>query len=282
MNPVMNPGIDDLALPLPQGYRLHHYGAVGSSNDEAKALARAGAADGTIVWADLQTAGRGRRGRLWASPAGNLYLSLVLRPAAPAARIAQLGFVAALALVDALAGLAGPAQSAMQLRCKWPNDVLARGRKLAGILLEAETSGGERVDFAVLGLGVNIATAPTDTAYRATSLRAEGIAGIAPATLLVAFVDHFERWRQRWQGEGFAPVRTAWLARAANLGEPIEVRLESTTLFGTFVDLDAGGTLLLDTPAGIRPVAAGEIFPMQPASSVLRDAPRPSPGRSSA
>ncbi|MGE5268646.1 MAG: biotin--[acetyl-CoA-carboxylase] ligase [Thiohalocapsa sp.] len=263
---MSSPGINDIAPSLPHGYRLHHYAAVGSSNDEAKALARGGACDGTIVWADLQTAGRGRRGRLWASPPGNLYLSLVLRPEAPAAHIAQLGFVAALALVDALAGLAGPAQSAVQLRCKWPNDVLAHGRKLAGILLEAETAGGERVDFVLLGLGVNIATAPADAAYPATSLAAEGIAGIMPATLLAAFIDHFERWRQRWQSQGFAPVRTAWLALAANLGEPIEVRLEGKTLCGTFVDLDADGTLLLSAPAGIRRIAAGDIFPMRPAS----------------
>src|SRR5512146_93191 len=143
----------EAAPTLPEGFRLHRYKTLGSTNDEAKALARAGAPDGTIVWAGEQTAGRGRRGRVWRSPPGNLYVSVVLRPDATPARAAQLGFVAALGLGDALRRLAGPA---LNLRYKWPNDVLANGRKLAGILLESETSTKVRVDFVVLGLGVNI------------------------------------------------------------------------------------------------------------------------------
>src|SRR5712691_2058769 len=94
--------MSDRAPALPEGFRLRHYATIGSTNEEAKALARAGAADGTLVWADEQTAGRGRRGRLWRSPPGNLYLSLVLRPDAAPPRAAQLGFVAALGLGDAL------------------------------------------------------------------------------------------------------------------------------------------------------------------------------------
>src|SRR6185436_13795822 len=119
------------------------------------------------VWADEQTAGRGRRGRTWLSPPGNLYLSLVLRPNDPPARAAQLGFVAALGLGDALAGLAGPR---LQPRYKWPNDLLVNGKKLAGILLESENAAADRVDFVVIGIGVNIAVAPDDVEYPATSL----------------------------------------------------------------------------------------------------------------
>src|SRR5690348_7572810 len=147
---------------LPAGFRAHHFAAVGSTNDTAKELARAGAPEGTIVWAGEQTAGRGRRGRIWASPPGNLYLSLILRPQAPAAQAAQLGFVAALALGGAIAELAGPQ---IELRCKWPNDLLANGRKLAGILLESETSANGEVDFVVLGVGANLASAPAATEY---------------------------------------------------------------------------------------------------------------------
>src|SRR3954452_11496639 len=112
---------------LPEGYRLLRYDRIGSTNDEAKALARAGAAEGTVVWAGEQTAGRGRRGRVWQSPPGNLYVSLVLRPSGGAAQTAQLGFVAALGLADAVAVLTGPG---LRVECKWPNDVLANGRKL--------------------------------------------------------------------------------------------------------------------------------------------------------
>src|SRR5260370_38384203 len=196
---------------LPDGYRLKRCEVVGSSNDEAKALARVGAPEGALVGAGTQTAGRGRRGRAWASPPGNLYLSLILRPDGAAAQAAQLGFVAALGLGDALAALAGPG---LDLRYKWPNDIVADGRKLAGILLESETSASGSVDFVVLGIGVNLIAAPSGTEFPATSLAEEGIAGVSPAALLEAFTRHFDAWARRWRAAGFAPVREAWLARA--------------------------------------------------------------------
>lgn len=249
---------DGLSL-LPDGYRLHHYETVGSSNDAAKALARDGAPGGTLVWADMQTAGRGRRGRAWASPPGNLYFSLVLRPDGPPSRIAQLSFVAALGLGEALGEVAG---AALDWRCKWPNDLLVGGGKLAGILLESETSASGRVDFVIAGIGVNIRSQPEKTEFPATSLVAEGYAGITPAMLLQAFVQHFEVWATRWREAGFAPVRRAWLARASGLGAAIRVQLERTTLTGRFLDLDDDGALLLDAADGRRRVAAGEVFPM--------------------
>ena len=266
---------------LPAGFHLHRFAAVGSTNDEAKALARAGAPGGTLVWADEQTAGRGRRGRSWVSPPGNLYLSLLLRPDSEPARAAQLGFVAALGLADALAELAGPA---LELRCKWPNDILANGWKLAGILLEAEAGAGGRVDFVIIGIGVNIASAPARAEYPATSLAAEGIADVSPATLLAAFARHFDRWHRRWCEAGFAPVRAAWLDRAVGLGEPVRVRLDRMTLDGRFADLDEDGALLLDTADGRRRIAAGDVFPLTGAEAPggHRDAPRSPPARSSA
>jgi len=243
---------------LPEAFRLCHYATLGSTNDEAKALARAGAPAGTIVWADEQTAGRGRRGRTWQSPPGNLYLSLVLRPDGAPAHAAQLGFVAALGLGDGLAELVGPA---VELRYKWPNDLLASGKKLAGILLESETAAGDRVDFVVVGIGVNIAAAPGGVEFPATSLAAEGIAGVTAAVLLAAFARHFEIWERRWRATGFLPVRAAWLARASGLGKPIRVRLERSALFGRFLDLDADGALVLEEAQGNRRIAAGDVFP---------------------
>ncbi len=248
----------EAAPTLPAGFRLHHFETLGSTNDEAKALARAGAPEGTLVWAGEQTAGRGRRGRTWLSPRGNLYLSLVLRPAGAPAGAAQLGFVAALGLGDALALLTGPA---MELRYKWPNDLLVNGRKLAGILLESENAASDRVDFVVAGIGVNIIAAPEDVEFPATSLAAEGVIGITPAVLLGGFVRHFDIWARRWREAGFAPVRAAWLARASGLGERVRVRLERSTLFGRFLDLDADGALVLEGEEGRRRIAAGEVFP---------------------
>lgn len=242
---------------LPDFYRLIRCDTIGSTNDEAKRLAQAGAPEGTLVWALEQTAGRGRRGRPWQSPPGNLYLSLLLRPAASAAQAAQLGFVAALALGDALA----PSVAGHALRFKWPNDVLLDGSKIAGILLESETTASGEIGFVVIGLGANIAFAPSGTEFPATSLAAVGISAVTPSGLLEAFTRQFERWHRRWLAEGFAPVRSAWLARAGGLGEAVQVRLERATLSGRFLDLDEEGALLLEGQDGCRRVAAGEIFP---------------------
>jgi BirA family biotin operon repressor/biotin-[acetyl-CoA-carboxylase] ligase len=243
---------------LPADFHLHRFAAVGSTNDEAKALARAGAPNGTLVWADEQTAGRGRRGRVWHSPPGNLYLSLLLRPDAEPARVAQLGFVAALGVGEALAALTGPA---LDLSYKWPNDVLVSGKKLAGILLESETAAVGKVDFVVVGVGVNLAAAPGGVELKATSLAAEGFPGVSPAALLAGFIRAFDIWHRRWRSDGFAPVRAAWLAGANGLGAAIRVRLESAALDGRFLDLDDEGALVLDTTGGRRRIAAGEVFP---------------------
>ena len=242
----------------PDFYRLIRHDRIGSTNDEAKTLARAGAPEGTVVWAGEQTAGRGRRGRAWLSPPGNLYVSLVLRPGGTAAGAAQLGFVAALGLGDAVAALTGPA---LQLNYKWPNDLLANNRKVAGILLESETGGSDSVDFVVIGIGVNLAVKPTNVEYPATSLAEEGFPEPTPPVLLKAFVRHFDPWARRWRAEGFAPVRAAWLARGIGVGEAIRVRLERSTLLGRFLDLDEDGALVLEAADGRRRIAAGEVFP---------------------
>jgi BirA family biotin operon repressor/biotin-[acetyl-CoA-carboxylase] ligase len=259
--------MSDLALSLPGGFRLCHYYTIGSTNDAAKALARAGAADGTLICANEQTAGRGRRGRIWRSPPGNLYLSMVLRPDCAPARAAQLGFVAALGLGDALQPLVG---TALRLRYKWPNDLLANGEKIAGILLEAETSSAAGVDFVVLGVGVNIASAPGDVEYPATSLQAHGIAGVTTPILLEGFVRHFAGWVRRWREAGFAPIREAWLAAASGLGERINVRLDRMTLSGRFRDLDDDGSLVLDAAEGSRRITAGDVFPSKAAEWLAR------------
>jgi len=247
------------APSLPPPFRAVAYETIGSTSDEAKRLARDGVAEGLVVWALQQQAGRGRRGRAWVSPPGNLYVSLVLRPRCRAAVAAQLGFVAALGLGEALATLVPPG---IDIRYKWPNDLLANGQKLAGILLETEMVAGEQPDFVVIGVGVNLASSPCDLAYPATSLAEEGAATIAPQTALASFIEHFAVWLTCWREDGFVPIRAAWLARATGLGETVQVRLERGTFDGRFLDLDDDGALLLGTPDGRRRIAAGEIFPV--------------------
>ena len=245
---------------LPQGYRLVFCESIGSTNDEAKRLARNGAPEGTLVWALEQTGGRGRRGRAWASPPGNLYTSLILRPRCPLDQAAQLGFVAALAVGDTLAWTLETRPDGVSY--KWPNDVLLRGRKIAGILLESELGEGEAPKFVVVGVGINLASSPRDTEFPATSIAEENLGTVSPGAALEGFGRHFQAWVERWREEGFAPIRAAWRAHAMALGEPIRVRLEHATLHGRLIDIDQHGALLLESVGELRRIAAGEVFPV--------------------
>ncbi len=229
---------------------------IDSTNEEAHRRARSGAPEGTLVWSREQTSGRGRRGRAWSSPPGNLYASLLLRPAVPPAQAAQLGFVAAIAMAETLCACL-PAER--EVRCKWPNDLLIDGAKVAGILPEAEAA-GRRIEALVLGMGINLASHPADTPYRATSLRAAG-SKIAIETLLESLACQVHLWYRRWQEAGFAPIRARWLDFAAGLGQEVEVRLEAGTLKGRFAALDATGALDLELAGGDhRLVSAGDVF----------------------
>jgi BirA family transcriptional regulator, biotin operon repressor / biotin---[acetyl-CoA-carboxylase] ligase len=243
---------------LPPFLRLQGFAELDSTNEEAKRQAASGAPAGTLIWAKTQTAGRGRRGRSWVSVPGNLYLSLLLRPERPASTVAQLGFAAALAVGEALLPLL---PEIADLAYKWPNDVLVAGRKISGILLESQAVAEGRVDWLVVGIGVNVASFPAESEHPATSLAAAGAAPVAPETLLEAVARAFHFWYERWLAAGFAPLRSAWLARARGLGQPIRVRLPAGESDGRFAGLDEEGALLLDTGAGLRRITAGDVFP---------------------
>ena len=243
---------------LPASYRLVPYDTVGSTNNEAKRFARAGAEEGTLVWSLEQTAGRGRRGRVWASPPGNLYASLILRPRCPVDQAAQLGFVTALAIGDTLGSICKRLEG---LSYKWPNDVLLRGRKIAGILLESELGVGAAPEFVVVGVGINLVSSPRDAAFPATSIADEDLGIVSPGAALESFARHFQAWAEHWRKEGFGPIRAAWRSQAAALGESIRVHLEPATLHGRFLDIDQHGALLLESAGEIWHISAGEIFP---------------------
>ncbi|MGH7125885.1 MAG: biotin--[acetyl-CoA-carboxylase] ligase [Stellaceae bacterium] len=242
----------------PTALRLLRYDALGSTSDEAKRLAEADAEEWTAVWAREQTAGRGRGRNAFVSPPGNLYVSVILRPARSAAAAAQLGFAAALAVGKAVAALLPMGRD---LRYKWPNDVLVDGRKLSGILLESSAASDGALDWLVAGIGVNVASHPAETAWPATSLAALGSTAVDIEDLLHGILDAFQAETTRWLEQGFAPLRDDWLARAYGLGQPVGVRLPRESFSGRFVDLDHDGVLLVETAAGPRRIAAGEIFP---------------------
>ena len=246
-------------LSLPPGFSVVALGSVGSTNDEAKDRARSGSPERTVIWARRQESGRGRRGRAWTSPEGNLYTSTILRPRVTPATAAQMSFVASLAIAETAEAFLPPMA---QVRCKWPNDVLVNGRKVAGILLESEARADGRLAWLVLGVGINLRHYPEGTEFAATSLAEEGADHAEPAVALEIYAQKLDRWYARWQAEGFDPVRAAWLARAVNLGGPVRVRLADRELTGTFVDLDSDGVLLLDRGDGGEPmrIAAGDVF----------------------
>ncbi len=242
---------------LPPGYALIALDEAGSTNDEARERAACGAPEGTVVWARVQRAGRGRRGRSWVSPPGNLYFSAVLRPACEARSVAQLSFVAALAVLDLVdESLPGRA------RCKWPNDVLVDGGKVAGILLESALGPGGRVDWVVLGIGVNLASHPDiEGPIPSASLADAGAMTLAPEEALSSVLAALARRRREWETQGFAAVRSAWLARAHGLGGPVGVANGERRLTGIFEGLDAEGALVLAQPGGERlSIAAGDVF----------------------
>lgn len=252
------------------GHRLEAFDTVGSTN--ALALERARAGDPGRLWltSKRQEAGRGRRGRAWETAQGNLAATLLLLPACPLSRAATLGFVAGLALSDALEavapasrlkigvdGASGAAGGRFEL--KWPNDVLAGDAKLSGILLESAMLDNGRLAVAI-GIGVNVVAHPSDTPYRATSLRALGSDCTAEQLFLAlsdAWVDNERMWAA---GEGIAAIRRRWLDRAAGIGGEVAVTVDGTVARGTFETIDDEGRFVIRRrDGGSVVIAAGDV-----------------------
>jgi BirA family biotin operon repressor/biotin-[acetyl-CoA-carboxylase] ligase len=256
-----------VTLPgLPDDFTLVALETIDSTNEEARRRALAGAGDGLLVWALQQTSGRGRQGRVWESPPGNLYCSLLVRPAPPAAQAAQLSFVAALAVAEAVERAFDGLAIKPAIRLKWPNDVLVGGAKAAGILLESVPAISDgpgnpgRDGFVIVGIGINVASHPANVGYPATDIRSAG-GRVEVAALLALLGQAWLAWQGRWLRDGFQPVRAAWLDRAAGLGARVRVRLGNDIVDGVFEGLDASGAMVLALPdGGRRPIPAGDVL----------------------
>jgi BirA family biotin operon repressor/biotin-[acetyl-CoA-carboxylase] ligase len=230
-------------------FRVRHFDSIGSTSDEARRLAVEGAPSGTVVHADEQTAGRGRLTRNWFSPPGNLYMSVLLRTGTPSFRNGELSFLTAVAVAQTVETLL---PRRLRPILKWPNDVLVNGAKIAGILLDAQD------DAVIIGIGLNVLEAPANASYKTTTIVANGgIASVDSARDIL--LDRLGKLLSLWQAQGFAPVRAAWLERSYPEGATIRVNNQGESISGVFAGLDQNGALLLETPAGVQRVVAGDV-----------------------
>ena len=239
----------------PGAWRLQVYEALGSTSDLCRALAIAGEPGPLAILARRQTQGRGTQGRRWVSPAGNLFLSALLRSREQARDVGQWSLLAGVAVAEALLPLL-PDPAA--LRLKWPNDLLLGGAKLAGILVESGAKACGALDWLVIGVGVNVLTAP-DLPDRSTAALAQVATPPAVDDLARRVLARLSHWRQVRLLEGFAPVRAAWLDHAPALGTPLTLRLGRRSVGGSFAGLGRDGSLLLATGGRVHAFAAGEI-----------------------
>lgn len=250
---------------LPAGYLLAGFGTVDSTNAEALRRVAQGEAGPLWIWAGQQEAGRGRRARAWASPPGNLYATLLLTLSGPATRLTEIGHVAGLAVHETVSGLL--AGQGRDIALKWPNDLLVDGAKVSGLLIESIGLGSVGPWSLAIGIGINLASHPRDTAWPAGDLAGFG-AAVEPADALERLAAAFARWLDVWrEGDGGERLRVAWAERVAGIGKIITVSLADETLTGTFAALDDAGALVLDLPDGTRRrIMAGDVFVPRAAS----------------
>jgi BirA family biotin operon repressor/biotin-[acetyl-CoA-carboxylase] ligase len=236
-----------------------HFESLDSTNEEALRQLAAGVHDALWIVAEEQTKGRGRGGRPWQSPKGNLYASLLLRLNVSATTATQLSFVAALAAHDAISTELAMAQIP-GLRLKWPNDVMLNGAKIAGILIESLAAPDGDTLAAIVGIGINVSVVPSIPGRPAGALGSEPA---ACARVFGALANAFAAWLGRWdEGRGFPAIREAWLALAHAPGEPISVNLNGASIHGRFYGIGEGGALQLETAPGVViTVNAGDIYP---------------------
>ncbi|MDD2869892.1 biotin--[acetyl-CoA-carboxylase] ligase [Neomegalonema sp.] len=246
--------------------RVLRFDSLDSTNAEAARRAASGERGPLWILAKRQTAGRGRSGRAWSTPEGNLAATLLFAPEAPPAQAALHAFAAGLALAEGTLQ-ALPGLKREEVRLKWPNDLLVKGGKASGLLLEASGGGlGRSVDWLAVGMGVNLATAPEAADARWVPIRLGGFASapLDPEAYLTLVAARFDHWALRLATEGFAPLRQAWLSLAAGLGGPIIARTGAESFEGIFEDLDAQGALMLRQGSGLLRIAAADVHLPEP------------------
>jgi len=238
---------------------IHYFEEIESTNVMAKALAAQGALEGTLVVAETQRLGKGRRGRTWFSPDGDgIYLSLILRPVIPASEAPRITLMTAVAVADALLSFVD-----IPVAIKWPNDILVGEKKLAGILTEMSTE-MDSVDYIVVGLGLNVNTAaegfPEALRGQATSLLVETGERVSRVGVVRAFLEHFEKCYEQLTTAGFDPIMTRWRALTNVFGQQVRVEAIGNVYSGEVVDVDSDGILVIKDESGqLQRVLCGDL-----------------------
>jgi BirA family biotin operon repressor/biotin-[acetyl-CoA-carboxylase] ligase len=238
---------------------IYHYDVIDSTNIRARELAEKGAAEGTLVIAESQTAGRGRRGRAWVSPQNDgIYLSLIARPWLSPVEAPQLTLLTAVALANAIMK-----KNDLVIQIKWPNDLLIEGRKLSGILTELRTE-GDRVAYVIIGIGVNVNTTIGDlstvTDQKVTSIALETGAKVSRLELLQAFLKEFEDQYTFLGTHGFDPILERWKSLSDIVGKMVRVDQAGHTLKGRVLDIEQTGVLVVKSETGeVKRIFSGDL-----------------------
>ncbi len=238
-----------------KNFTIHQFSQLESTNKTAFEMAENKKLfDREIILADSQTAGKGRESRVWSSPQGNLYFSLILQPKIPAEKISQISFVAITALRMMVEGLAPN----HKIQNKWPNDLLIDEKKVAGLLLASKIS-QKNCEFVIVGIGLNLASNPGQTIFPASNLKEFEIS-LTAEEALKNFLNQFENLYENWLTYGFVGVRKLWLEKAYRLKKEISVKNGEEKISGIFEDLDEAGNLILQTKNGVKKILAADIF----------------------
>ncbi|WP_264718969.1 biotin--[acetyl-CoA-carboxylase] ligase [Wolbachia endosymbiont (group A) of Lasioglossum morio] len=234
---------------IPEGFHIHHYKEVSSTNKEALDLIDKGISNETIIIADKQTEGRGRTGKSWVSPEGNFYASLIINQETDVSKLTELTFVTALAVGNTILSFI----NGLNLQYKWPNDVLIDGKKISGILLEKRSNS----NWLIIGIGINVNHAPLP----GTTCISNYGESVSNMDLLKELIINFNKLRKQWLFDGFYAIREMWLKKAFKMNEQISVKLADKLYEGIFADIDKSGKLVLQQKDGsLIYFDAGELF----------------------
>lgn len=248
-------------------YSVIFFDKIDSTSLEAKRLIDRGVADSYVITASEQSLGKGRDGKFWCSPKGNLYFSIVFSHKNKLSNLSQISLVVSLSCYEAVQHLLENSELSlfpMSFKIKWPNDLLINDKKFCGILLESvpyiNSSKGELINYLVIGIGINLVSSPKDSNYLSTSLQEEGIQYNSYNALLHKIMERFTINYKLWQTEGFSNIRSKWIKNAYNIDKKISVNMNGKKIFGFFKDLDDEGQMIIESDCGdIHKIATCDI-----------------------